>query len=354
MQKDVVKLSKFSLLADKLCPLDMAQKRGNGWFLKKELFPTKDGTLIYKKHPGYFIYEGVAYPNGDAIKLISCTGEVTLPKDRVPKDTVKDAKGNLYDSKTTALARGLAVIQHKGEEIALDATPNKAYHSGERTKLQSKSNYFIGFEVEKEDATLYLEPAEKVGLLTGWTKERDGSLNGNGFELISPAYGFPSRKLATDLSNTYLQQLLNAGSSSRCGGHINLSCTECTPLQLAQSMRAYMPLLYSLFSDRTDNPYCAAMSMDQLIRGGRGALHVKPYAIEFRIFPAVRSVTDLKNRIALINYFIRNRDLSYQDVFKRIDGELATLCNAVKGITPDALKKAYADNCFEYEGVSCV
>lgn len=354
MQKDVVKLSKFSLLADKLCPLDMAQKRGNGWFLKKELFPTESGGLIYETHPGYFIHDGIAYPTSAAVRVISRSGETNLPKSKVPKEAVKDSRGNLYDSKSTAMAKGLAIVKHKGEEIALDATPNKSYHSGERTKLQSKSNYFIGFEVEKEDDAMYQEPAEKVSLLTGWTKERDGSLNGNGFELISPAYGFPSRKLSTDLSNTYLQSLLNADSSSRCGGHINLSCTECTPLQLGLSMRAYMPLLYALFPNRVDNPYCQAMSMDNIVRGSRGALHIKPYAIEFRIFPAVRNVGDLKNRMALINFFIRNREVSFTEVYKMLDGELMSLCNAVKPMTQQTLKAAYVDNCSRYEGVSCV
>lgn len=351
MKEEIVKLSKFSLLADKLCPIDMAQKRGNGWFLKKELFPTVEGDLIYKKHPGYSIYNGVAYPKASLVKVRTAKGTEEIPKS-LATETVQAKDGTIYLNAAEATRCGLAIFTHKNKTIAIDKTPNKGYHSEARVKLQAKSSYFIGFEIEKEDDELYEEPADKVAMLTGWAKERDGSLNDNGFELISPAYGLPSRKLTTDLSNRYLVDLINAGHSSRCGGHINLSCVECTPLQLATDMRAFMPLLYAMFPKRASNQYCQAVPFEQVERGGRHALAIKSYAIEFRIFPAVRNITDLKHRIALINYFIKNRGISSKELLEKLD-EVMPLCTAISSRSAEAIKESYKEDTLKYEGV-CV
>lgn len=351
MKEEIVKLSKYSLLADKLCPLDMAQKRGNGWFLKKELFPTESGELIYTKHPGYSIYNGVAYPKSSLIKVSSSKGTEEVPKS-IATETVPSKDGRVFLNASEAAKCGLHVITHKNKPLAIDKTPNKSYHSESRTKLQAKSAYFIGFEIEKEDDKYYEEPADKVQLLTGWVKERDGSLNDNGFELVSPAYGLPSRKLTTDLSNRYLVNLINSEYSSRCGGHINLSCVECTPLQLATDMRAFLPLLYAMFPKRAGNQYCQAVSFEQAVRGGRHALSIKPYAIEFRIFPAVRNIEDLKNRVALINFFIQNKGISYAELYAKLDSVIS-LCTKISSRSAEQIKADYKTSTLQYEGI-CV
>jgi hypothetical protein len=63
-----------------------------------------------------------------------------------------------------------------------------------------EDDYIVGLEVEKEDYDLSRKGlAWKLLQETGWARERDGSLDTGGFELVSPLLPIPERQLLPEL-----------------------------------------------------------------------------------------------------------------------------------------------------------
>lgn len=333
MEDKIVILSSKSILPRHKAYESMCVKVQRSYFLRKELLVTEDGQYVSRSDKRYVEVEGVALLRDSAVRGFDETTNVVWLK---KSDDLIHHRGQIY--KNDEALRKCGFIRLDGHGI-ISAEKNKAYHSGSRQVLNTTAEYRIGFEVEKEDAVMVEEPAEKVSLLTKWDKERDGSLGSDGFELVSPAYGLNSMALKTALQNQYLISLLNARSSEKCGGHINLSCKSCRPYDLGVSLKSWMTLLYAMFPKRTTNGYCRMMKFEDYVHN-RAAINFKPYALEMRIFPAVRDVDDLTARIKLITTMVNNRDVSHQVLYDQLD-KYADIITAVSHVPMANVKKNF-------------
>lgn len=196
------------------------------------------------------------------------------------------------------------------------------YHSGNRvfSPEAQRAEWRIAYEVEKEDHDVKSEEsAYECFRRTGWAKERDGSLDDySGFEFVSPV--FDMFKVNAD-TFADVKSYIDADFSKSCGGHINISHISMTNRELYQSIKSYMPLLYCLYNGRVNNTYCPAISKHSSANDKYGAVFIKDSRLEFRIFGAVKNVTNLLWRTELIKYMVSNRDLSEAQVLKNmLDG----------------------------------
>lgn len=189
-------------------------------------------------------------------------------------------------------------------------------------KTTSSTVVSFGVEVEKEDQDV-LESAvfQDIYDTTGWAKEKDGSLDGDsGYEFVSPVYDlFDLSAFNKDLSISTIARHINADYSDSCGGHITVSVKGMTSEELIGGLKAFFPLLYSLYPERCSVDYSRAKSpIDLLISPTKySAVYMKSdKLVEFRIFPAVQSVVDLKWRIELMQFMIRNYGASEKQVHK--------------------------------------
>jgi hypothetical protein len=183
----------------------------------------------------------------------------------------------------------------------------RSYHSGSTyfKDFDNKTKYKIGFEIEKEDEDVLegisIDDFEENCPL--WKKEHDGSLNEYGFEVVSPAMTFDTKKIFKYINaNKTLVEHINSTYSTRCGGHINLSHADMTGDELFDSLKGYTPLLYALYSGRVNQNYSRGKKNEDLKNDGekKQAIRITIDRIEFRIFSAVRDVTNLEWRSKLI------------------------------------------------------
>ena len=232
------------------------------------------------------------------------------------------------------------------------------------------SNFKFGVEVEKEDEDEYYgSKTQKVYDLTGWAKETDGSLGEYGYELISPIYDLMDlTKFNLDLEKfSVLRGLINADYSGNCGGHITISSKEMTAGELFSGIRAYIPLLYSLYPSRTQQSYSQAKSIYTLgyqpekYSGVYLKEGLKGRLLEFRIFPAIRNVSNMIWRIELLQIMLRNIGVGERDVLKQLLNKKSKLSIHIRkmykknGRSVDEaildLSSRYINNSFEFNHV---
>jgi hypothetical protein len=188
---------------------------------------------------------------------------------------------------------------------------NASYHSMRRHILcdLGSTPFRAGFEIEKEDGEAGLINYSILYDATYWVKEGDGSLDSRtGYELISPTYPLFTNDLDKIIEdNEDLRTLINADFSDRCGGHINLSAQNYNPEQLFEGLSGFFPLLYAMYEHRLGGGYCQAKKKHQYYGKDKySAVFIKDQLIEFRIFPAVRSVRNLIWRRDLIRIMCNN------------------------------------------------
>ena len=202
------------------------------------------------------------------------------------------------------------------------------YHDGPREWYAGMdTEWRVGFEIEKEDCTmLERTTARELHSDTGWVKEHDGSLcSSTGFELISPTldlfngnvrYGRTMEEEFNEMAD-----YINANTSPRCGGHINLSHRDMSNQELFNAVQGYMPMLYSLYPHRARNNSYASAKRKGVDDGKYSALTQKSRCIEFRIFGSVRSVKNLLWRTKLMQLMVSDLHKSEIEVIKHmLDG----------------------------------
>ena len=203
---------------------------------------------------------------------------------------------------------------------------NEDYQKMERVfrfDLQKKPKFSIGFEIEKEDEEAHdCVRARFLYDKTEWIKENDGSLCDEiGYELVSPAFDLFSSKMEDEINESRtLQQLINADSSRKCGGHVNLGSSEYNSNQLLEGLSAFLPLLYAMYENRIEEYYAKAHSKHKYheMQTKQSAVYVKSHVLEFRIFPAVKNVKNLLWRRDLMRIMCSNINSSEIDVVKMI------------------------------------
>ncbi len=223
---------------------------------------------------------------------------------------------------------------------------NAPYHGLNRKYIvpPSYKGFTIGFEIEKEDATEVKKYYRPIYEATGWCKERDGSLDSFGFELISPAMPMGDAMLIYDHFDKHIE-LINAKGSSNCGGHISVGHTSMTPFEIYKGVTQFFPLLYSMYSKRMSNVYCEA-DRDRnytSTRDKKKAIYIKSNIVEFRIFPFVENIKQLKWRYRLIRLMFANYGCSSIDVLKMILNKKSVMYLLLSEIYDDAqiLEKAH-------------
>ena len=173
------------------------------------------------------------------------------------------------------------------------------------TKYMDKSVGAVnfGFEAEKQDhAFRDRENAIKLAFQTGFKKERDGSLGDGGFELISPVLPLNNDAVINEVLSP-VRDILDADTTDKCGGHFNVSIVGQTSKDILKKVKGSLPIFYSIYEKRLNNTYCGAYPFSTYLRSPRKyqSFYIKNNDIlEFRIFPAIKNNTILKNRIDLM------------------------------------------------------
>ena len=183
------------------------------------------------------------------------------------------------------------------------------YHNGPRNYYQGDAKFRFGVEVEKEDSS----PLDDHKLCdvddTGWSRERDGSLDSEtGYELVSPVYNLFSDRFDKDISKPILKDHINADYSGECGGHMGFSIVNKSGAQVFDLYNGFFPLLFSMYRKRLKGSWSAVRSNKSLKRGSHrySAVNVQREYVEFRIFSAVQSVTNLLWRRDLLRIMAKN------------------------------------------------
>jgi hypothetical protein len=196
-----------------------------------------------------------------------------------------------------------------------------SYHSGSRAwRVDKTTPWTMGFEVEKEDKDVR-RSCYSDDLPDNWVKERDGSLSdSSGFELVSPVYNLFDRLHEDDIAaSDLLRRHINANHSSACGGHIHIGSKLYTTEQLFEGISGFLPVLYSLYEKRLGVNYCKAKKKHEYLnRDKYSAVFVRDTTLEFRIFPAVKSVDNLYWRVELLRIMVRNFGKSEHDVLRML------------------------------------
>lgn len=183
------------------------------------------------------------------------------------------------------------------------------YHNGPRNYYQGDAKFCFGVEVEKEDSG----PMEYHDLRdvdkTGWSRECDSSLDGEtGYELVSPVYNLFSDRFDNDISKSILKDHINADYSSDCGGHMGFSIANKSGAQVFDLYNGFFPLLFSMYRKRLRGNWSAVRNNKTLKRGAHrySAVNVQRAYVEFRIFSAVKNVTNLLWRRDLLRIMAKN------------------------------------------------
>ena len=214
-----------------------------------------------------------------------------------------------------------------------------SYHSGSRSwRVDSNTAWTMGFEVEKEDKDV-MKSCYYHDLPHNWTKEKDSSLSdSSGFELISPVYNLFDVLHEQDIEGSHmLKEHINAKHGSSCGGHIHIGSKLYNTEQLFNGISGFLPILYALYENRISVNYCKAKKKHEyLTRDKYSAVYVRDTTVEFRIFPAVKSVDNLKWRIDLLRIMVRNFGRTERDI-------LTMLCDRKSLLHEHMLKVINAD-----------
>jgi hypothetical protein len=190
-----------------------------------------------------------------------------------------------------------------------------SYHSGgtywHDYTGPSKTSIYFGVEIEKEDEEVLksITIGDFKSNHKDWRKEADGSLNEDGFELISPIFPLDIPYFVDYIKNNpVLLNHISAKSSNRCGGHVNISASFLTPDQLFEHIQWYVPLLYALYPNRKSISYCQSKSIDSIKVDKRkyGAVYIKSECVEIRIFSAIKNLHQLEFRLRLIELMCTN------------------------------------------------
>ena len=174
----------------------------------------------------------------------------------------------------------------------------------------SDNPFLIGFEVEKEDESYRWDSSPHEAVKDyGWVAVSDGSLDDNGFELVSRAYNLAN--LAELRQHVSEMDILDADYSKACGGHITISEKDKTGKELHERLTDFNALLYALYPWRLKNSYAVPKKHNENSVNSEKyrAINVKPNRVEYRIFSAVRTGENLMWRVELINWAVQyNRE----------------------------------------------
>lgn len=202
-------------------------------------------------------------------------------------------------------------------------------------------SFYFGVEIEKEDEdVLGSNSGGSIKKLTKWVKKSDGSLENGGFELVSPIHNLFSDKLFDDIEKfNCLKEMVNANYSRRCGGHIHVSATQYKTKDLFLKIKSFVPLLFALYPKRMrGNSFVYAGNMKSYAEENQSryrAINVNSNTVEFRIFPAVKNVENLRWRINLLRYIMSNLDKDRNFIIRSLKNKRSKLYKLLREVYTD-------------------
>jgi len=243
---------------------------------------------------------------------------------------------------------------HLSEEEDNSEDYVNGYHDGsyQIKTFSDKPQFFIGFEIEKEDKevkeSIYINDFKEE--LPLWRKERDGSLDDeSGYELISPTYELDIKQIKKDIkkSDTLLKHI-NANKSKSCGGHINISEDGLTGIELFNNLKGYTPLFHALYYGRVDKNYSKGKSNEKLLSDNEKYQSIKIHnnRVEYRIISAVPNFETLMWRAELMEFILKNQTECTKDAFFKLNTTLLPLIKKTYN-TPEKLN-TLIDRVIEY------
>jgi hypothetical protein len=217
----------------------------------------------------------------------------------------------------------------------------KSYHDSDYKNFTNADTvYRIGFEVEKEDSDFKnFEEVREIG----WDAEKDGSLNYNGFELVSPVFDLYNFD-AFENNINQIENFLNADCSENCGGHINVSVLYKSNVQVFEMIKGYLPLIYAMYKKRViEGRYSKGKKVDELNDGERyNAINFTKSngILEFRLFSRVKNIEQLKFRYKFIAYMFSNHRKGCAGVISQLHKDNSQLRELLLTVyTPKSFEK---------------
>jgi hypothetical protein len=190
-----------------------------------------------------------------------------------------------------------------------DEEERHGYQGGPRNDYSDGAKFRFGVEVEKEDR----DPIDNYSLsdvdYTGWARECDGSLDDyKGYELVSPMFDLFGDRFDTQINSDILSEHINADQSSNCGGHMGFSINGKTGVEAFDLYNGFFPLLFSMYRHRLNGSWSKLRTNNNFKRQREkySAVNVRHGYIEFRIFSAVKNVTNLLWRRDLLRIMAKN------------------------------------------------
>ncbi len=202
------------------------------------------------------------------------------------------------------------------------------YHQTTRTNdifNQGSVNWFVGYEVEKEDLGVRNRARRlNSNLGGGWFAESDSSLDGTtGVEFVSPVFDLFNTKHLFEQFDEF-SWVMDAGYSRACGGHITISRRGMDADDLIDKLAPFAPLLFSLYEGRLSTQYGGVQTKSEMKGGSRKAIHnckrgYRPKnAVEIRIFSAVSTLDSIKFRTKLVQWICAQIDKGELTTFTKV------------------------------------
>jgi hypothetical protein len=239
----------------------------------------------------------------------------------------------------------------------------RSYHYNESprfVKFSENPEYFIGFEIEKEDLGVKesIQIREFENMFPQWRKEKDASLNEKiGYELVTPAFELNVDEITKVMKgDDVLRNHINAKFTDNCGGHLNISKSNTSGLDFFRSIEGYTPLIYALYSKRLSNDYCKGKSNSELKNdlNKKQAINIKHNYVEYRIFSAVPNVDTLIWRTKLMKAIVDNPTSCVKEAFLNANSVLRPILSEQYS-TPERferLLKRLVKYTMSYEGIN--
>lgn len=324
-----------------------ADGRGNGvyWGFSEDCLREPDGSVRERKEPE------PTYDDQGRETVLTHSGEFILKEDAVLTDfdgwvhvdevlTADDGKtmhqdnyrdhgyketpsGEMYHRNVLHYVQDLNEYHHEDDEgdshfyhsdgyyysFEEPANDRHDYHAGPRENYSDGAKFRFGVEVEKEDYW----PMSNYELYevdnTGWARERDGSLDDeSGFELVSPIFDLFGDRFDEQVNSDILSEHINAKHTSSCGGHMGFSIKNKCGAQVFDLYNGFFPLLIAMYRKRLNGNW-SKLRTNNSYKSGRhrySAINVQSGYIEFRIFSAVKDVSNLLWRRDLLRIMAKN------------------------------------------------
>ena len=295
--------------------------------LPEESTETSDGVMIRNEDLGVCVCCGKRLHLDDmesvierrcpeALEVSNRLGNMVCSEDCMDKARkAKESQGYYWIEVSNGGSEQVFKIGDGVDDDAVQGTQrNLASYASLNRNIYAQSprhRFAFGVEVEKECDTLEGSDVLGAALQNKWIAVHDGSLDDYyGFELVSPAYSFSDHSTEPFSYASFLDACgalpLNANTSSNCGGHINVSGFGLSGPALASRIEGIFPLLYALYPSRVigeGNEYSYAVDKRAATTTGRKfrAINTLENRVEFRLFPAVETATQLKRRLAVIH-----------------------------------------------------